>query len=361
MLIIFYILILFELFYYIYQNVVLYCILKKNIKNVTNENSVIFDWANDKNALASSNFSNINNVNNFSIINNFYKFLNKNYNMNTLVLNNHFSIAYPLPFFVNIIGTIYINYCFNIYKKLGFKIIITNNSIFLEKINNRKKLLLIHAGINGFIDDYYKLLTLIKTDHSIIVSIHRSTIFNYYWKDATIENHVVDLYNIISPYKNVDVIAHSFGAYVIEYLYNFNDSTNNIINFTKEILVEPGNVLSMGTIFLKSNHTSFFSYKTFLNIFSNSYFMNYVIAYLINTFPAKSTIYIINTIKGIRMKPRDINGIIILSNNDPLINNVSHPFNHEISKIFNKHVIVNIPGYHGDASKNYDIFLTYIN
>lgn len=282
-------------------------------------------------------------------IENIYNYLSNTFKLN---YNNQLIFVTPNLLSIRLINSI-IFICQLVYLKyLGFKIEFTTNSIIFEKKTNTDKLVLFHTGMLGNLHHMIKfMLTLNHKKYSVMIVIFRSNLNTFFWNYSNLDQHVIHLDKKIDCYSNIIPISHSFGSFILESLYNYNNSVTNKIN--KEILIQPGNVASMGIIFIGSQHLNYWSYINFISKYSKYYIHNMIFAYIIKSLAGLSSIYSVKNFKGIRLESKKISGYIILSANDPLINiNKNHPFSDEIQHIFPHHIILNNYGYHGISEEN---------
>ncbi len=109
-----------------------------------------------------------------------------------------------------------------------------------------------------------------------------------FWNNSNLLEHIKFIENNINPYQEVKVYADSFGAYVLENLYNHNP--NIVSKISNEILVQPGNILSMGLIFILSRIYNFFEYYELISKYSKLSKHNFFFTYIVKSLAATSTI-----------------------------------------------------------------------
>jgi predicted alpha/beta hydrolase family esterase len=306
---------------------------------------------------------NINKVNNLDNLENLdiqsiYKNA-KNFNFNIMDDNFIFITPYPLILrFYNTFGFIFdlfYYYCkdFDIKTSLDSIILIKNS------LNPKAKLILIHTGMLGNVYKFKDIIDKLELEYSICICILRSTVNTFFWKNADIDLHINFLYKNIREYKNITIISHSFGAFAIEYMLKKIPDFANCVQ--KEILIQPGNVMSTGLIFLSSKYYSFVKYFNFISKYSPYTKHNFLFTWMIKSLAGKSTISSIKNIQGIRIYPRNFTGYLIISDNDPLINmNIKHPSYQEISYIFPNYKIISNNDYHGLSNKRAKLILECI-
>ncbi len=248
------------------------------------------------------------------------------------------------------------HFLFNIYQlnNLGFELNITSSSIFLIRANkNFKKLILLHVGILGNLHHMIKFISSINSDCTIIIGIFRSNINTLFWSQDDLDTHINQLNTLVKPFEDIVMISHSFGSFVIESLYKHNETIEK--NISKEILIQPANILSTGLIFLNSLEHNYFSYINYISKYSKYFVHNSIFAYTVKTLAGLSSLMSVKDLHGFRFKPRNISGYIILSDSDPLINTQpTHPFSEEINYIFPTHKVIINSGYHGLHKDNED-------
>ncbi len=310
---------------------------------------------------------------------NFHSILNENYKSNNCLTNfesiyknissynftylkkNNFTIITPYPLALRLFYTGAFTVDLLYYQVRGYSITITLDSIILEKSNSNQDfpLILIHTGMLGNIFYYKDLVTILEKYYSIKICVFRSTLSTFFWNNSDIDSHINLLNNKIYYYKNVILISHSFGAFIIEYMLKKYPELNKQV--VKEILIQPGNIMSMGLIFLSSSSYSFYNYYKFINKYSNYKKHNFVFTWMLKSLAGKSTISSIKTIDGIRLYPRNFKGYLIVSENDPLINsNSSHPGFNEIQYIFSNYKIISDKDYHGNSLDKIKLILDCI-
>ncbi len=266
--------------------------------------------------------------------------------------NNNFTLItpYPLAFRIFYTGTFIFDLLY--YQIKGFDIIINSDSIILEKSNSNpeSKLILIHTGMLGNIFYYKDLVNLLELEYSIKICVFRSTLSTLFWNNSDIDSHIDFIYGKIWNNTNIILISHSFGSFAIEYMLKKYSVLNKQIS--KEILIQPGNIMSMGLIFLSSSSYNFYNYYKFINQYSSYKKHNFIFTWMLKSLVGKSTISSIKSTDGLRLHPRKFRGYLIVSENDPLINsNSSHPGYTEIKYIFSNYKIITDKDYHG-YSKN---------
>jgi hypothetical protein len=266
-----------------------------------------------------------------------------------LAQNNHLRLITPYLLITRIYYTNH--FLYNIYQldNLGFQLNITPSSIFFIRSNkNFKKLIVFHTGILGNLHHMIKFVSELNNDCTIIISIFRSNVNTLFWShnESDLEDHIKQLNELVSPYNDITMISHSFGSFIIESLYKYNNSIEK--NISKEILIQPGNILSTGLIFLSSLEYNYFSYINYISKYSKYFIHNTIFSYTVKTIAGLSSLMSIKDLSGFRFKPRNIPGYLILSDSDPLINTKNtHPFSDEIYLIFPSHKIIINEGYHG--------------
>ncbi len=273
----------------------------------------------------------------------------------------NFKIITPYPFLFRLLSTCYFFYYLYILKNIGFNVIITEESIIIEKITTNKNLYLFHTGVMGNIHhmiDFIKQID--QNKYSVMIIIFRSNVTTMFWNNSSLLEHVKFLKNKIIHFENINILAHSFGAFILETVYNYEPLIEKKI--LSEILIQPGNILSMGLIFISSSFFNFTNYYKFISRYSKLSKHNYIFTYMVKSLAGTSTILAVNDLNGIRFMPRkNLSGYLIISNDDPLINtNNYHPFCDEINYIFPNHKVISIPGYHGITSKEYNIIIKCI-
>ncbi len=290
-------------------------------------------------------------------INNTYNHIRNNYNINDI---SNFQLITPYSLILRLVSTGYFFYYLYLFKMMGFQIIITPESILIERKSSEEKLFVFHSGVLGNIHHIIDFIKEIDQNYSIMIFIFRPNVITMFWNNSNLLEHIKFIETNINSYKDIKVYAHSFGAFVLENLYNY--SPNIISKISNEILVQPGNILSMGLIFISSRLYNFLGYYKFISKYSKLSKHNFFFTYMVKSLAGTSTISCVNNFNGIRFKPREtIKGILILSNDDPLINlKQSHPFNSEIEILFPNHKIISIPGYHGITLKEHDIIINCI-
>ncbi len=263
--------------------------------------------------------------------------------------NNDFRLITPYLLITRIYYTNH--FLYNIYQlnNLGFELNITSSSIFFIRSNkNFKKLIVFHTGILGNLHHIIKFIQEVSYDYTIIIGIFRSNVNTLFWShnESDLDEHVVQLNELVKCFNDITIISHSFGSFIIESLYKYNNSIEK--NISKEILIQPGNILSTGLIFLSSLEYNYFSYINYISKYSKYFIHNTIFAYTVKTLAGLSSLMSVKDLHGFRFKPRNIPGYLILSDSDPLINiNNSHPFSDEINVIFPSHKIIINEGYHG--------------
>jgi hypothetical protein len=279
-------------------------------------------------------------------LNQIYKYFLKDWK---LLQNNHLRLITPYLLITRIYYTNH--FLYNIYQldNLGFQLNITPSSIFFIRSNkNFKKLILFHTGILGNLHHMIKFVTELSQDYTIIISVFRSNVNTLFWShnESDLDDHILQLNELVSPFNDIVMISHSFGSFIIESLYKYNNSIEK--NISKEILIQPGNILSTGLIFLSSLEYNYLSYINLISKYSKYFIHNSIFAYTVKTIAGLSSLMSIKDLSGFRFEPRNIPGYLILSDSDPLINTKkSHPFSDEINLIFPSHKIIINEGYHG--------------
>ena len=336
---------------------------KKLIKNDTDNNIVVPKSTIKKNfhSILNENYKSDNYKSEKYLIN-FESVYNKilSYNFAYLKKNN-FTLITPYPLALRLFYSCSFIFDLLYYQVRGYIITITSDSIILEKSqsNPNSHLILIHSGMLGNIFYYKDLVTNLEKDYSIKICVFRSTLSTLFWNNSDIDSHINLLNNKICYNQNIILISHSFGAFVIEYMLKKYPQINKLVS--KEILVQPGNVMSMGLIFLSSSSYSFYNYYKFINKYSTYKKHNFVFTWMLKSLAGKSTITSIKSIDGIRLQPRKFKGYLIVSDNDPLINsNSSHPGFKEIQYIFSNYKIISDKDYHGNSLDKIKLILDCI-
>ncbi len=290
---------------------------------------------------------------------NLYTFVKTNYCVKTDTSN--FKLFYPYPFILRLGYTFEFLFDLSKYSWMGFDIKYTSDSIILFYNNpNSNKLILIHPGMLGNINNFINLICQTKDKYSILVSVFRSTVTTFYWNNSSILTHVTNIIDILKNFKTIDIVAHSYGAYIIEYMFNAYPYIQEKIN--KEILIQPGNILSMGLIFLAGNKYSLYNYYNIINSYSKFKFYNFGLAITIKSFGGCTTISTIKSLDGIRFNPRKFKGYLIVSINDPLISYINtHPSFHEINHIFKDYKIHINEYFHGYDPDNTDVVCKFLS
>lgn len=315
-------------------------LIKKNFYSILNEN-----YINNKNYLEMDKI--------------YYNIANLDFNV---IKDKNFALITPYSVLLRMFFTCtFLNDLayYVIFKKFGFEI--DSNTIILHRksLNPNSKLIMIHTGMLGNICWYKNLVNNLDSDYSIIICVFRSTISTFFWNNADIDLHVLNLNEFIKKEKDIILISHSFGAFVVEYMLKKFVQINYKVH--KEILIQPGNVLSMGLIFLSSTNYNFISYFNFINKYSSYIKHNFILTWMLKSLAGKSTISSIKTIDGVRLHPRNFKGYLIISDNDPLINGrTTHPAYQEIQYIFPNYKIISNNAYHGYSNDKMDIILKCI-
>jgi hypothetical protein len=308
-------------------------ITDKNIKEVLSSN-------------VSKSYLKIDNNSHSFNLNQIYKYFLQDWK---LALNNHPRLITPYLLVTRIYYTNH--FLYNIYQldNLGFQLNITPSSIFFIRSNkNFKKLIVFHTGILGNLHHMIKFVKELSHDYTIIISIFRSNVNTLFWShnESDLDDHITQLNELVKSFNDIIMISHSFGSFILESLYKYNNSIEK--NISKEILIQPGNILSTGLIFLSSLEYNYFSYINYISKYSKYFIHNTIFAYTVKTIAGLSSLMLIKDLSGFRFEPKNIPGYLILSDSDPLINTKnSHPFSDEINLIFPSHKIIINEGYHG--------------
>ncbi len=286
-----------------------------------------------------------------------------NYDFNSIVKKN-FTFITPYSIILRSYYTSSFIYDLYYFWTKNFSTYITDNTILLESIskNPNAKLIIIHTGILGNIHIYKELIDLIEKlnlDFTIKIFVFRSSVSTFFWNNSDIDKHVDYMYEKISTNSSIILISHSFGAYILEYALKKYPIISSKVY--KEILIQPANIMSMGLIFLSSTNYNFIRYFNFMNKFSSYKKHNFIFAWMIKSLVGKSTISSIKSINGIRTWPRNFKGYLIVSENDPLINNNhTHPSYQEIQYIFPNYKIIVNNEYHGCSEDKIKIIIDCI-
>lgn len=327
-----------EILHYVYLTYKINSIKFELIKDDNSKNKNFFEDETVNKYLKQSDYENK------IEIENIYKYLS-----NTFKLDHSREITLITPNFLSIrlfYSGIFI-YQLIYLKYLGFNYQFTNNSIIFEKKTNTEYLILFHTGMLGNLHHMIRFISMIDhKKYSIMIVIFRSNLSTLFWNNSDLNEHIQFLDIKISSYNNIIPISHSFGSLILESLYNYNGLITDKIQ--KEVLIQPGNIASMGIIFIGSQHLNYWSYVNFIRKYSKYHIYNMVFTYMIKSMAGLSTIYSVKNFSGIRLEPRKISGYLILSSDDPLVNpNEIHPFSDEIHHIFPNHKIFLNSGYHG--------------
>lgn len=315
-----------------------------------------------------------------NIKNNFYSILDENYskvddylemskiyqNITSLDFNRiipkKFTLITPYSILLRFFFTCtFLNdLAYYIYKQ-KFSFEINSNTIILyrKSQNPNSKLVMLQTGMLGNICWYKELVDSLGYDYSILICVFRSTVSTFFWNNADIDLHVEFLNQFVKKEKDIILVSHSFGAFITEYMLKKFVHIN--LKVHKEILIQPGNVLSMGLIILSSTNYNFIDYFNFINKYSSYTKHNFILTWMIKSLAGKSTISSIKTIDGVRLHPRNFKGYLIISDNDPLINgSITHPAYQEIQYIFPNYKIISNNAYHGYSNDKTEILIKCI-
>jgi hypothetical protein len=297
--------------------------------------------------------NNINSINekNVNII---YEEIKEHYKDNKLTMKNSLFL-FPNFLIEKIFMTIYFNSTLRYYSNHGFNIKYTHNGIYLIKHTN-DNLILINSGIGGFINNCSELVSKIDNHASIIITVYRCGLFNFYWKRSAMNDYCDEIINLIKDYKKIEMASHSLGCYVAENILKKNDKQNLNLNFTKEILFEPACAPSAGLVFANSLALSTYNFINLLNRFSDDRLFNIYFALKFKSLEMVSIINSLENIDGIRFESRkSIKTFVVVGINDPLANISRHPFKHEIDTIFDDCHIIWHDHYHGNFYRHQDM------
>jgi hypothetical protein len=283
-----------------------------------------------------------------------YDDIKNHYKNNKLVIKNPL-LLFPNFLIEKVFMTIYFNSMLRHYTSNGFNIKYTNNGIYLIRYSN-SNLILINNGIGGFIENSKELCKKIDDKSTIIITVYRCGLLNFYWKRSSMCDYCDEIISLIKEYKKIYMISHSLGCYVAENILKKNDSDNLNLNITGEILVEPACIPSAGLIFINSILLSIPQFLNLLNKFSKKKLFNIVFALKLRTLEMISIVNSLDNIDGIRFEKRNIETYIFVGINDPLINILNHPFKYEMDLIFDKCDIIWHDYYHGNFYRFQDIF-----
>ena len=302
---------------------------------------------------------NINSINeeNVNIV---YEEIKTHYRDNKIIVKNNILI-FPNFLLQKIIMTIYFNYNLRYYANIGFSIKYTINGIFLTRHVN-EELVLLNSGIGGFIENCSELIDKIGNKKSIIITVYRCGLFNFYWKRSSMNDYCNEIMDLIKDYKNIDIASHSLGCYVAENVLKKNEKRDIKLKFNREILVEPACAPSAGLVFTNSLTLSVYEFINLLNRFSNNKFFNIIFALTFKSLEMVSIINSLENIDGIRFENRDeLKTYVIVGIDDPLANISKHPFKHEIDIIFNGSDISWHDHYHGNFYRYQDMMYKLLN
>lgn len=274
----------------------------------------------------------INSVNeeNVNII---YEDIKNHYKNNKLVMKNPM-ILFPSFLIEKAFMTLYFNSVLRKYSAKGFNIKYTNNGIYLIRHSN-DNLVLLNSGIGGFIENCLEICDKIDNHATIIVTVYRCGLLNFYWKRSVMCDYCDEIINLIKDYKKIEMASHSLGCYIAESILKKNESKKLELNITKEILVEPACAPSAGLVFVNMLILPVHKLIGLLNRFSKNKLTNIIVALKSKTLEIVSITNSLEDIDGIRFENRNIKTYVMVGKDDPLANISYHPFKHEIDLIFN--------------------------
>lgn len=303
---------------------------------------------------------NINSINeeNVNII---YDEIKNHYKDSRLIVKNPL-LFIPNFFFEKLILTIYFNLVLRYFCNIEFNVKYTANGIYLIKHMNDDKLILINLGIGGFAENCYDLVSKIGNESSVIITIYRSGLFNFYWRKSLMQDYCDEILKIINEYKEINMVSHSLGCYVGEMLLKCNKKRKLGLNFKKEILFEPACTPSAGLVFINSTTLSFRGFINLLNKFSRNKLFNLIVGLKFKTLEINSIINSLDNIDGIRFENwNNMETYIFIGMDDPLVNLSLHPFKHEIDIIFNNCKVILHDHYHGNFYRYQEIIYEILN
>ena len=245
----------------------------------------------------------INSVNeeNVNII---YEDIKNYYNNNKLVIKNSL-LVFPNFLIEKIFRTYHFNSVLRQYSNKGFNIKYTNHGIYLIRYSN-ENLILLNSGIGGYIENVSELCDKIDNYTTIIITVYRCGLFNFYWKKSVMCDYCDEIINLMKEYKQIEMISHSLGCYVAENILKKNENKNLNLNITKEILVEPACAPSAGLVFINSLILPIHKLINLLNKFSQNKLYNLLFALKLKSLEIVSIINSLENIDGIRFENRNL-------------------------------------------------------